>query len=301
MLSKEVESTVCSKTVCISLDAMYSHDWPFVWGIRYSPMSFLSQRLVICPYMLSPASRTYIPYLPWLHTGQELLSSLWPQMAWHKLVLDPQYTHWALRLFHVYKFVWLSNILLPIILSIMAWWHHESLRHLMYKRILTGLLFDHYFVLHEYDAIWAILLYENCYLINVSVTNALKRNSTMTSSNGNIFRVTRPFWREPTDAGGLKKASDAELWCFLWYAPQQTIQQTMETSVIWDAIALIMTSVLFAECGVMVYDFQKCCAGTMKIKVGYNISLGNFMALKSQTKTVIFWNTTRYRPDTLYL
>ena len=39
-----------------------------------------------------------------------------------------------------------------------------------------------------------------------------------------------------------KKASDAELWCFLWSAPAPTDEQTMETPVIWDATALIMTS-----------------------------------------------------------
>ena len=40
----------------------------------------------------------------------------------------------------------------------------------------------------------------------------------MTSSNGNIFRVTGPLWGEFT--GGrwlpLTKASEVELWCFLW-------------------------------------------------------------------------------------
>ena len=40
--------------------------------------------------------------------------------------------------------------------------------------------------------------------------------------------------------------SDAELLCFLWSAPEPTIEQTIETLVIWDAIALIMTSFLFS-------------------------------------------------------
>ena len=40
----------------------------------------------------------------------------------------------------------------------------------------------------------------------------------------------------------LTKASDVELWCFLWSAPEQTVKQTSETSVIWDDIALIMTA-----------------------------------------------------------
>ena len=56
----------------------------------------------------------------------------------------------------------------------------------------------------------------------------------MTSPEGNIFRVHQ--WIP------LKKASDAELWYFLWSAPEQTLEQTIETRVIWDAIALIMTS-----------------------------------------------------------
>ena len=40
----------------------------------------------------------------------------------------------------------------------------------------------------------------------------------------------------------LAKASDAELLPFLWSAPGQTAVQTMETPVIWDSSALIITS-----------------------------------------------------------
>ena len=66
----------------------------------------------------------------------------------------------------------------------------------------------------------------------------------MTSSNGNIFRATGPLRGEFTGHRWilLTKASDAELWCFLWSAPKQTVEQTIETPVIWGAIALIMTS-----------------------------------------------------------
>ena len=49
-----------------------------------------------------------------------------------------------------------------------------------------------------------------------------------------VSPVTGPF--------PLTKASDAELWCFLWSAPEQTVEEPIETLVIWDAIALIMTS-----------------------------------------------------------
>ena len=43
----------------------------------------------------------------------------------------------------------------------------------------------------------------------------------MTSSNGSIFRVTGPFCGEFTGHRWIPrtKASDAELWCFLWSAP----------------------------------------------------------------------------------
>ena len=40
----------------------------------------------------------------------------------------------------------------------------------------------------------------------------------------------------------LTKASDAELWCFLRFAPEQTVEHVIKTPAIWDAIALIMTS-----------------------------------------------------------
>ena len=66
----------------------------------------------------------------------------------------------------------------------------------------------------------------------------------MTSSNGNIFHITGPLCREFTGHRWihLTKASDAELWCFLWSPPEYTVEQTIVRLVIWDAIAFIMTS-----------------------------------------------------------
>ena len=64
----------------------------------------------------------------------------------------------------------------------------------------------------------------------------------VTSSNENVFRVTGLLWGESIGHRWiLTKASDAELLCFLW-ASDQTVGQTIETPAIWDAIALIMTS-----------------------------------------------------------
>ena len=66
----------------------------------------------------------------------------------------------------------------------------------------------------------------------------------VTALSGNIFRVTGPLCEESTNHYGisLAKASDEVLWCFLWSQPEQAVEQTIETPVIWDTIALIMTS-----------------------------------------------------------
>ena len=56
----------------------------------------------------------------------------------------------------------------------------------------------------------------------------------MTLSNGNIFRITGPFWWESTGHRWipLTKPSQAEIWCFLLCAPEQTVKQTVELLVI---------------------------------------------------------------------
>ena len=56
-------------------------------------------------------------------------------------------------------------------------------------------------------------------------------HNMMTSSNGNIFRVTGLCDENPPVTGGFppppppKKASKAKLWCFLWSALEQTAEQ----------------------------------------------------------------------------
>ena len=66
----------------------------------------------------------------------------------------------------------------------------------------------------------------------------------MSSSNGTIFRVTGLLCGEFTGPRLIPrtKASDAELWCFLWSVLEQMAEQTIEMPVIWDAIVLTMTS-----------------------------------------------------------
>ena len=54
----------------------------------------------------------------------------------------------------------------------------------------------------------------------------LSKVSMMTSSNGNNFRITGPLCEEFTGHRWipLTKASEAGLRCFLWSAPEQTIE-----------------------------------------------------------------------------
>ena len=58
------------------------------------------------------------------------------------------------------------------------------------------------------------------------------------------YCVTDPLLGESTGHRWipLTKASDSELWSFLWSAPEQMVEQTTETPVIGDANVPIMTS-----------------------------------------------------------
>ena len=52
-----------------------------------------------------------------------------------------------------------------------------------------------------------------------------------------FFRITGLLCREFAGHRWIPrtKASDSELWCFISSAPESTVEQTMETPVIWDA------------------------------------------------------------------
>ena len=65
-------------------------------------------------------------------------------------------------------------------------------------------------------------------------------NQMMTSSNGSIFRFTGHLWGESTGnqwilLGPMTRSFDD-------LRPNKTVGETIETPVIWDVIALIMTS-----------------------------------------------------------
>ena len=85
-------------------------------------------------------------------------------------------------------------------------------------------------------------------------------NKSFTCSSNVTFRFELHFtwWRHPMEtfsallafcAGNHRspvisphKGQWHRVWCFLWSEPEPTVEQTMETPVIWDAIALILMS-----------------------------------------------------------
>ena len=78
--------------------------------------------------------------------------------------------------------------------------------------------------------------YKHCN--NSSTSNMICQKPFLCNS---IFGLCRPWWRQQMETFAalldrcipLTKATDA---CFLWSAPEQTIEKTIETLVIWDAM-----------------------------------------------------------------
>ena len=100
---------------------------------------------------------------------------------------------------------------------------------------------------HLFESFWKLVVEKNCttvVVIDDMQEESVRSSPMMTSSNGHIFGVTGPLRGESIGHWwiSLTKASEAEIWCFLWSAPEQTVEQTIEVPVIWDAIALIMMS-----------------------------------------------------------
>ena len=120
-----------------------------------------------------------------------------------------------------------------------------------------------------YDSVWFLLIrYHSTWTM---IFHEILQHFMMTSSNGNIFHVTGPLCGEFTGHRWipLTKASDAEFWCFLWSAPEQTVERTIEIQVIWDAITLIVTSLsLFLRA-----QLTGCfCPWTFRLNIGLNTS-----------------------------
>ena len=71
---------------------------------------------------------------------------------------------------------------------------------------------------------WMSATYQFHSIDNASIHRHIHLTYIMTSSNGNIFRVTGPLCGEFIGQPWIPrtKASDAEHWCFLWYASEWT-------------------------------------------------------------------------------
>ena len=73
----------------------------------------------------------------------------------------------------------------------------------------------------------------------------------------------------------LTKASDAERWCFRWSAPEQMVEQTIETLVIWDAIVPIMTVMVVSPKFVLNLQGEH-----RTISFAFNFSVSGFIICK---------------------
>ena len=160
----------------------------------------------------------------------------WWWRNWFSLALQCMPTH--LCNFIKVLLVWCCSKL-PIHVTGMSNYYHY---HLYYWHF-----YHYHYMYDQYHLGIARLRHIQCGYREGQNKPALKlkhnHNEMVTSSNGNIFRVTGPLWRESNGHRWipLTKASDTGLWYFLWSAPEQTLEQKIDTPVIWDAIELIMT------------------------------------------------------------
>ena len=96
----------------------------------------------------------------------------------------------------------------------------------------------------------------------------------MMSSNRNIFCITGLLCREFTGHWWIPrtKASDAELWCFLWSAPEPTVEQTMERW--WFEMPLRL---LWCHCNGLLQISTQFGQFTIKVSFQYGIFLELFL------------------------
>ena len=99
----------------------------------------------------------------------------------------------------------------------------------------------------------AIVVFQRC--VHLSLSRCLiiiwKLHSVGRKLSQTSLWLTSHFWYKQVGRRNLKsyllvvivtKDSDVELSCFLWSAPEQTVEKTFGTPVIWNAIEFITTS-----------------------------------------------------------
>ena len=105
--------------------------------------------------------------------------------------------------------------------NVSIWWRHHAMRCLMWSRDL----FKNTFISTHFSQSYTSTLHMR-YLPMVKriilIPGWMLRLDMITSSNGNIFRVTGHLCGEFTGHRWIPrtKASDSELWCFLWSVPE---------------------------------------------------------------------------------
>ena len=98
----------------------------------------------------------------------------------------------------------------------------------------------------------------------------------MMPSNGNSFRVTGPLCGEFIGQRQIPLTEAIELWCFLWSAPEQTVEQIIETSVIWDIILLIMMLLPSSDC--YTFDVVSQSNSTTQIAEQHQIVINRYLS-----------------------
>ena len=102
----------------------------------------------------------------------------------------------------------------------------ENIYHPWMKYIVSGIYIslpqNNITHILKVDAILNVVKYINDHAFQLELCT----NIMMTLSNGNIFGVTGTLCGELTGHRWipLTKASDAELWCFLWSAPEHPVK-----------------------------------------------------------------------------
>ena len=118
------------------------------------------------------------------------------------------------------------SLISPYHIGAQCW---QLCKHLIHGQVLwqygirLRVINDLLFLNHNGDAkspSWRLKSSASTLLVQPLVQGNSQKNYTVTASNGNIFRVTGHLCGEFTGRRGIPrtKASDADLWCFLWSA-----------------------------------------------------------------------------------
>ena len=112
--------------------------------------------------------------------------------------------------------------------NVSIWWCHHA-THRFSRTGLPSPLCAHYACKPRWGSLESSVSENGHWVITPGMIKELNNAIVvlmMTSSNGNISRVAGLLCGEFTGHRwiALTKASDAKLWCFLWSAPEQTVE-----------------------------------------------------------------------------